>query len=169
MSANHEYEAATVRNRRRVDGCGHGSGYPLAQVNAAFNKALQARNNPDPEKSRAALSEARALAFDALRSKDSEVVWWMASTAAALTGDEPGEVQKRLWTWRMAACLREANCDSRPEWKSLLCDADSQCHRDDTVMDVIRRGVGNDFNEIERRARELNEKIDAGTVGESDI
>jgi len=145
------------------------SGYPLAQMNAAFNKALQARNNPDPEKSRAALSEARALAFDALRSKDSEVVWWMASTAAALTGDEPSEVHKRLWTWRMAACLREAACDSMTEWKSLLCDADSQCHRDDTVMDVIRRGVGNDFDEIERRARELNEKIDAGTVDESDI
>ena len=145
------------------------SGYPLAQVNAAFNKALQARNNPDPEKSRAALSESRALAFDALRSKDSEAVWWMASTAAALTGDEPGEVHKRQWTWRMAACLREANCDSRPEWKSLLCEVDSQCHRDDTVMDIIRRGAGNDFDEIERRARELNEKIDAGTLDESDI
>ena len=145
------------------------SGYPLAQVNAAFYKALQARKIPDPEKSRAAYSEARALAFEALRSKDPEVVWWMASTAAALTGDEPGEVHKRQWTWRMAACLREANCDSRPEWKSLLCEVDSQCHRDDTVMDIIRRGAGNDFDEIERRARELNEKIDAGTLDESDI
>jgi len=55
------------------------------------------------------------------------------------------------------------------EWKSLLCEVDSQCHRDDTVMDVIRRGAGNDFDEIERRARELNEKIDDGTVDESDI
>jgi len=145
------------------------SGYPLAQVNAAFYKGLQARKIPDPEKSRAAHSEARALAFDALRSKDPEVVWWMASTAAALTGDEPGEVHKRQWTWRMAACLREANCDSMTEWKSLLCEVDSQCHRDDTVMDVIRRGAGNDFDEIERRARELNEKIDDGTVDESDI
>jgi len=146
------------------------SDYPLAQLNAASNKALQARNNPDPEKSRAGQSEARALAFDALRSKDSEVVWWMASTAAFLTGgDESSEVHKRQWTWRMAACLREANCDSMTEWKSLLCEVDSQCHRDDTVMDVMRRGVGNDFDEIERRARELNEKIDAGTVDESDI
>jgi hypothetical protein len=145
------------------------SGYPLAQVSAAFYKALQARKNPDPDKSRAEHGEARALAFDALRSKDPEVVWWMASTAAALTGDEPGEVHKRQWTWRMAACLREANCDSMTEWKSLLCEADSQCHRDDTVMDIIRRGAGNDYGEIERRARELNEKIDAGTVDEDDI
>jgi hypothetical protein len=55
------------------------------------------------------------------------------------------------------------------EWKHLLCEFDSQCHRDDTVMDIIRRSTGNDFTEIERRARELNEKIDRGAVGESDI
>jgi len=36
-------------------------------------------------------------------------------------------------------------------------------------MDIIRRGTGNDFGEIERRARELNEKIDSGTVDEADL
>ena len=145
------------------------SGYPLAQVNASIYKALQARGDPASEESRAAQSEARVLAFDALRSKDPEVVWWLASTAAFLTGDEAGEVQKRQWTWRMAACFREPNCDSMTEWKDLLCEADPQCHRDDTVMDIIRRGAGNDFGEIERRARELNEKIDSGTVDEADL
>jgi len=145
------------------------SGYPLAQVNASVYKALQGRGNPATEASRAAHSEARALAFDAVRSKDPEVVWWLASTAAFLAADEPNEVHKRQWIWRMAACLREPNCDSMTEWKVLLCEVDSQCHRDDTVMDVIRRGVGNDFDDIERRARELNKKIDTGTIDESDI
>jgi hypothetical protein len=145
------------------------SGYPLAQVNASVYKALQGRDSPATEKSRAAQSEARGLAFEALRSKDSEVVWWLSSTAAFLSSGERSEVHQRQWTWRMAACLREANCDSMAEWKILLCEADNQCHPDDTVMDVIRRGVGNEFGEIERRARELNEKIDAGTVDESDI
>jgi hypothetical protein len=145
------------------------SGYPLALVRGATLKALGGIANPATEASRSAQSEARALAFDALQSKDPEVVWWLASTAAFLTVDEPGEVHKRQWTWRMAACLREPKCDSMEEWKSLLCEVDSQCHRDDTVMDIIRRGTGNDFNEIERRARELNEKIDAGTVDESEI
>jgi hypothetical protein len=145
------------------------AGYPLALVRGATSKALQGIARPPTEISRSAQSEARALAFDALQSKDPEVVWWLASTAAFLTVDEPGEVHKRQWTWRTAACLREPNCDSMAEWKSLLCEVDMQCHRDDTVMDVIRRGTGNDFNEIERRARELNEKIDAGTVDESDI
>ena len=76
------------------------------------------------------------------------------------SGNGPGE-------WPHASESRIAS--SMTEWKRLLCEVDSQCHRDDTVMDIIRRGVGNDFDEIERRARELNEKIDAGTVDESDI
>jgi hypothetical protein len=145
------------------------SGYPLALVRGAETKALKGIANPPTEASRSAQTEARALAFEALQSKDPEVVWWLASTAAFLTGDEPGEAHKRQWTWRMAACLREPDCASMAEWKSVLCEVDMQCHRDDTVMDVIRRGTGNDFNEIERRARELNEKIDVGTVDESDI
>ena len=36
-------------------------------------------------------------------------------------------------------------------------------------MDIIRRQAGNDYDEVERRAREINEKIDAGTLEESDI
>jgi hypothetical protein len=36
-------------------------------------------------------------------------------------------------------------------------------------VDVIRRQAGNDFDVVERRARELNEKLDAGTLEESDI
>ena len=50
-----------------------------------------------------------------------------------------------------------------------MCRLDSQCHPDDKIIDILRRGAGNDLEEIERRARELNEKIDAGTFDESDI
>ena len=53
--------------------------------------------------------------------------------------------------------------------KSACAKSTANAMPDDTVMDIIRRGAGNDFDEIERRARELNEKIDAGTLDESDI
>jgi hypothetical protein len=39
----------------------------------------------------------------------------------------------------------------------------------ETPLDILRRDAGNDFDEVERGARELNEKIDAGTLEESDI
>ena len=133
------------------------------------NKALQARNNPDSEKSRAARSEARALVIDALRTKDAEVFLPLASTAAFLADDESRDALKRHWTWLMAAYLREPNNASQAEWTKEHCTFDSQCHPDDKIIDIIRRGAGNDLDEVERRARELNEKIDAGTFDESDI
>lgn len=145
------------------------SGYPLAQANAAFNKAFQARNSQDPEKSRVARSEARALAVDALRSKDADVVLALSSPAAFLAPDEPGEAVKSQWTWVMAAYLRDPNSHSLVEWTKEWCRHDIQCHRDDRIIDILRRGAGNVLDEAERRARELNEKIDAGTFDESDI
>ena len=143
------------------------SGYPLAQAGSAEFKALQARNNLDSDKARAARDEVRVLAVDALRTRDVEVVLALSSTAAFLTDDASG--LKRQWTWVMAAYLREPGNASLAEWKKVHCALADQCHPDDTMMDLIRRGAGNDFDEIERQARELNEKIDAGTIDESDI
>ena len=145
------------------------SGYPLAQANAAFNKAFQARNSQDPETSRVVRSEAQALVVDALRTKDAEVVLALAYAAPFLSGEMPGEALKSQWTWVMAAYLRDPNSYSLVEWTKEICRHVSQCHPDDKIIDILRRSAGNDLEEIERRARELNEKIDAGTFDESDI
>jgi len=122
-----------------------------------------------PEKATASRSDARALAVEALQSKDPEVMVHLSSAAAFLAGNQPGEPLKRQWTWLMAAYLREPDGHSLDEWRKNHCAIEAQCHPDDTVKDLLRRGSGNDLDEIERRARELNEKIDAGTFGESDI
>ena len=55
------------------------------------------------------------------------------------------------------------------EWRRLFCNIDTQCQPFETPVDVIRRQAGNDYDAVERRARELNEKLDAGTLEESDI
>jgi hypothetical protein len=140
------------------------SDYPLAQANAAFNKAMQAYENPDPGKSRAARGEAWALVVDSLRSKDAEVILALASTGAILAGEADEQ-----WTWVMAAYLRDPASESFTEWAKERCRHDSQCHPEDKLIDIIRRGAGNAFDEAERRARALNEKIDAGTVEEPDV
>jgi len=145
------------------------SGYPLALANKAMSKVLQAHNDPAPEKASAARSEARALVVEALQSRDAEVILTLASPVAFLAGDEPGNALKRHWTWVMAATLREPNDASLAEWKKQHCAVAGPCHPDDTMLDVIHRVMGNDFAEIERGARELNEKIDAGTIDESDF
>jgi hypothetical protein len=142
--------------------------YPRAQASAALGKALQGRSR-DSEVSRAARDEARHLAFDSLRTRDPNVMAQLGDVAANLAGDDAAEARKQQWVWPLAACQREPDCKSMSEWKRLFCNIDTQCQPFETPVDVIRRQAGNDFDEIERRARELNEKIDAGTLEESDI
>lgn len=142
--------------------------YPRAQASAALGKALLGRGR-DVETSRAARDEARHLAFDSLRTRDPNVMAQLGDVAANLSGDDPAEARKQQWVWPLAACQREANCKSMSEWMRLFCNVDTQCQPFETPVDVIRRQAGNDFDEIERRARELNQRIDAGTLEESDI
>jgi len=149
-------------------GAARNTGYPVALADAAEYKAVRALSDP-PELANGSRSEDRALAVEALQSKDAEVIVHLSSTAAFLAGDLPGESFKRQWTWLMAAYLREPDGHALDEWRKNHCALEAHCHPDDTVKDLLRRGIGNEFDEIERRARELNEKIDAGTFEESDI
>ena len=142
--------------------------YPVAQVSASLNKAMQVRQQPTPEASNAVRQDAQQLAFEALRTHDPDVMARMGDVAANLVSD-PEEARKVAWVWRLAACQRETACDSMTDWLRLFCNIDTQCQPFETPVDIIRRKSGNDFDEIERRARELNEKIDAGTFEAGDL
>ena len=146
-----------------------GADFPLAQASAALNLALQGYERGDPDKARAARTAAREMALDALRTRDPQVMAQMGDVAANLAMDNPAEARKVQWVWPLAACLREANCASMTEWIRLFCNIDTQCQPFETPLDIIRRQAGNDYDEVERRARELNQKIDAGTLGEDDL
>jgi len=147
-------EAATAAN------------YPMAQASAALGQALQGRQ-ADVDAARGARDEARRLAFAALRTRDPDVMAQMGDVAANLARD-PAEARRQQWVWPLIACMRD-DCESMAEWRRLFCNIDTQCQPFETPVDVIRRQAGNDFDVVERRARELNEKLDAGTLEESDI
>src|SRR5690349_23816567 len=143
------------------------SNYPLAQASAALGQALQG-HQADADAARGARDEARRLALEALRSRDPDVMVQMGDVAANLARD-PAEARRQQWVWPLAACLRQRDCESMAEWRRLFCHIDTQCQPFETAVDVIRRQAGNDYDAVERRARELNEKLDAGTLEESDI
>lgn len=143
--------------------------YPAAQVSASLDKALQVRQQPTREASDAMRADAQQLALEALRTRDPDVVARMGDVAANLAGGDPEEARKVAWVWRLAACQREVACDSMTDWLRLFCNIDTQCQPFETPVDIIRRKAGNDFDEIERRARELNEKLDAGTLEAGDL
>lgn len=143
--------------------------YPPAQTIAALDRAMQARQQPTPEATRAMREDAQRLALEAARTRDPEVIARIGEVASNLETDDYAESQRVPWVWRLAACLRETNCDSNADWFRLYCNIDTQCQPFETPQDIIRRKTGNDYDEIERRARELNEKIDAGTLEAGDI
>lgn len=145
------------------------SDFPLAQVSSALNFAMQGHQRGDADKALASREEARRLAFEALRTRDPKVMAQVGQVAANLAGDDAAAARKAQWAWPLAACLREAQCESLTEWMRLFCNVDTQCQPFETPLDIIRRQAGNDYDEIERRARELNEKLDAGTLEEGDI
>lgn len=144
-------------------------GFPLALATAAKIKAEGALYDNDEASQAAAQAEARALVIEALRTRDPEVIQEIADVAVALTGKNEAEANKLRLPWLLAACLRSPNCESLGEQMKLRCKFDPQCQPYETPLDILRRVAGNDFDEVERRARELNEKIDAGTIEESDI
>jgi len=144
-------------------------GNPLAQLNVAFNKAVIGTQDPESEKARDARSEARKWVLDATRTSDPDVLLRAGDTAAWLVIKDEGEAKRRRLSWTLAACQRTPDCEGLALWQKFRCNWDSQCQPYETPWDIIRRDAGSDFDEVERRARELNEKIDAGTLEESDI
>jgi hypothetical protein len=97
------------------------------------------------------------------------VIFGIGYTAAILAGRDVRLGEQKKWIWMMAACGDETGCLSLAGAIQFLCRADSQCQPYETPLDIIRRKAGNDFDEIQRRARELRGKIDDGTLEESDI
>jgi hypothetical protein len=144
-------------------------GYPLAQANAAFTLAVQSSQRGDIQKVRIAREEARRLAFDSLRDGDVEAMMQTGEVGAYLAGEGSAQAPVRRWSWLLAASLRGGDSPEMLEWMRMACRIDTQCQPYEAPADVIRRKAGNDLGEVERRAREINEKIESGSLTESDI
>ncbi len=145
------------------------SGYPRALAIVANRKSYETMSGLPLEAAQAAATESRRLLIDALRSKDPEVIAAAGFTAAILAGKDLHLAEQKKWIWMMAACGDEAACPALTEAVRYICRGDSQCQPYETPVDIIRRKAGNDFDEIKRRALALRDKIDAGTLEESDI
>lgn len=144
-------------------------GFPLAQANAAYTLAVQSSQRGDAQKVRIARDEARRLAFDSLRDGDVEAMMQVGDVGAFLAGENSPQAPVRRWSWLLAAALRAGDSQEMREWMRMACHLDMQCQPYETPADVIRRKAGNDLDEVERRAAEINRKLEAGALTESDI
>lgn len=144
-------------------------GYPLAQAQSAHGLALQVSQRGDPQKIRIAREEALRLALESLREGDIEAMIQAGDVGAFLAGGDVEQASVRRWSWLLAASLRAGDSQEMQEWMRMACRIDTQCQPYETPADVVRRKAGNDLDAVERRAREINEKLEAGSLTESDI
>ena len=137
------------------------SGYPLAQAYAARDVAIKARYEPDPDKAQAQREEARRLALEALRTKDPAAIMAVGDVASWLDSRN-GADNPHQWVWLLAACQRGLDCSRQSSSYQFRCAGfDPQCQPGENGMvDVVRRESGSRFPDLERRAQELNAKID---------
>jgi len=134
-------------------------GFPLGKVAMARSLLVEAGSNGvDTEASRR--NDAKKLAIEALHSKNPDVVWQMGDVAPSFVGDVE-RANKEQWAWRIAACERGYDCGKGADWLAFACRFDPNCQPYETGVDVMRRMIGPDFDEIEQRAKELNARLDA--------
>lgn len=103
------------------------------------------------------------LALDALRDGDPEVVMQAGSMVFFLgMQDDAALAERARRSWILAVCLRGADGGPQAEWVRTWCRGDLACQPFETGPDLIRRHAGPHYEELERRAREINAIIDAG-------
>ena len=136
------------------------NGNPLAQAQTAVGIAWKARFDEQPVRAREERDEARRLAFEALRTKDPAALVLVGDVASVLDSRQ-GADNPHEWVWLLAACERGLDCSRQSTWYQFRCSADSKCQPyENGVVDVVRRETGSRFIELERRAKELNAKLD---------
>jgi len=132
-------------------------GYPLAQVMAAKQQQIKGVSAGDDA---AKDKESRRLASMAIRTRDPQVIWEIADSQ--LRSGAQGEADGDELAWFLAACQRGFDCSPQSDSVSAFCRYDPSCQPYESVADLFRRARGDDFPELEARARWINEKIDAG-------
>ncbi len=106
----------------------------------------------------------RTLAKEAIRTKDPEVLYQLAfvDTITGISGT-PADVGS---IWMLAACQRGLACGSDTEQFQFFCRWDPACQPSETMVDLFRRREGPHFDDMQRRANELNEQLDADRFDE---
>jgi len=134
--------------------------YPLAMVVIA-QRQWQATIRTDSDDAEKAEQRRRMVAI-AIRSREPEVVWEIGNTVLDFEKNPVGGNDFDHAAWGLAACDRGFDCSPQAAWMWHMCRYDPNCQPYETWPDILRRARGNDFPEIEARARWINEKIDAG-------
>jgi hypothetical protein len=139
------------------------NGYPLAQVETASGRALNAARHGGCAGRQTSCEEARTSALNAVRSSDPEVLVKAGQMVHLLNAEGGNPTARTLegYAWTLAGCNRGADCSQEQDWVRAWCTTTPNCYPDESGVDFIRRATGTSFAEVERRAQEISQLIDA--------
>jgi hypothetical protein len=107
-------------------------------------------------------TEIRALAKEAVRSKNPQAISQLA-LVESITG-RSGTPDDVAGAWMLAACQRGLECGPTSEEFQFFCKWDPNCKPSETLVDLFRRRPR--FDDFQRLANELNAKLDADRFDE---
>lgn len=102
----------------------------------------------------------RRTILDAVKSGDPETLW-KAGAAQGLLTQVPEEKLTNQFAWWLVSCERGFDCKAGADWIVLDCQDDRYCSPSASGLDYIRNGAGDKWPEVERRALEINQALDA--------
>jgi hypothetical protein len=133
---------------------------PIARIELARALVIEAEKNGGRATAREA---AQRLATEALQSKDPAVVAGMGELATLASGFGGSPAQ---FDWLVAGCQRGLDCSPQSEFVTQWCRGDPNCQPFEDVEAILRRISPAQYDDIERRAREINRRIDEGRFEE---
>jgi hypothetical protein len=142
-------------------------GQPLAQAVTASKILMQVQRQdfikaggvPTPDNDPTIMSEGdpRELLRSAIQSKDPEVLFTIGEFQPLL---DPTNTDKDRYAWMLLACQRGFDCTANAEWVKNSCAGAPECASANGPTDLVRILAGDQWPEVQQRARDLSIGLD---------
>jgi hypothetical protein len=147
------------------------AGQPLAQSTTALKLLIQEGRqndaraggvpNPYANSTIESNSDPRALFRSAVESKDPEVLFAIGEADGML---HPGNTDSSTtqFAWWLVACQRGLDCSENADWVKNSCGDNAVCRSASSPSDRVRSFAGDEWPDVQQRAREISANLDAG-------
>jgi hypothetical protein len=152
------------------------AGQPLAQADTAMKLLMQQvlqnsqaaigiSSSPDAPTPIKSDQSPVSLLREAVESRRPEVLFTIGEAQCLLRGFNQ-QATTHQFAWWLVACRRGLDCSANAEWVKVACANDARCASFTDPSDFVRIHAGDDWNNVEQLAGEIDTKLDAGRWNE---
>ncbi len=112
------------------------------------------------------VEDARSLLMAAASTKDPEAIWNVGAAQGRFSQTYDDKLKNQL-AWWLVSCQRGFDCDADADWIQMSCQTVG-CPKDLAGPDFIRLMSRDCWQEVEQRAQEIADQLDAGELSQLD-